>query len=156
MMDYYPLSVGKNWIYVAVTFSEPPLIRQVVRKVESLEQKGGETMAMISERWGDGKSFTYRIKKDSKGVWSEGNLLFPVSPKVGEKWEDLSRYPSCGIESTGASIKIPGGEIPHCLKIIATDQNTGSVERYYAPGKGLVYEKYSGEESPWVMFLVEA
>lgn len=155
MTDYYPLSLGKKWLYVAVTFSRPPLIRQISRKVESLKRKNGETIAVIRESWGDGKSFTYRVKKNSKGIWAGKDLLFPAVLKAQDQWEDSSRYPYCGVESTDASVQTPRGKILHCLKITATDQNTGSIERYYAQGKGLVYEKYAGEESSWTMFLVD-
>ncbi len=154
MPDYYPLSSGKLWIYVSITFSEPPAIGQTVRELSSLKQNGGEFVATIKERWMGNPPFTYEIIKDRAGVHSRGHLLLPASPNIHDEWDDSSRYPYCSVESLNASIQTPSGLVDHCLKVVATDKNTGSIERFYAPNEGLVYEKYLGEESSWVTFLV--
>ena len=154
MSDYYPLSSGKLWIYVSITFSDPPAIAQSVRKLISLKQDGKRILAMVEERRMGNPPFTYEIIKDQLGVHSQGRLILPASPKLHDRWDDSNRYPYCSVESLNASIQTPGGLIERCLKVMATDENTGSIERFYAPNEGLVYEKYVGEESSWVNFLV--
>lgn len=151
MAEHFPLQAGRFWEYEA----ESSRGRRRVRvEVLSVEHDPGATRAVGRTRVGEGPWLEFSVVEDAAALRVEGVVEFPLPPRVGAEWEgggDALR-----VESLAARCEVPAGAFTDCLRVVVliAGGDSGSGERLYAPGVGLVRETLSDEGDPSERVLV--
>lgn len=151
--DYLPFVKGAVWEYKRVG-KDPDGTERF--EILSVAEKKGQLEAKIrSTSTKDGKTEVSEVTltKGKDGLFSDGDVEFPLPPKKGKKWKiGGAEYEILGHDT---SVKVPAGKYKDCMKIfhkIGTgDEGTGY--RLFAPGVGLVYEEAAEESGPYILSL---
>lgn len=156
MPDFFPLKKGSVRVY-AMSSAEGSGVLTI--EVLSVSKRGPVTVARCrrTSQWTGkpAKSGTFTVTKDSKGVRSGREVEYAAPVKVGTKWA-AAQY-EYRIESLSASTRTRAGSFRGCLRVayLIAGGDSGSGERFYAPGVGLVKAGDSDESDPWELELIE-
>lgn len=154
MADYFPLLKGYRLEY-EYTGSEVEGTAKAVIDILSLGKKGDTTIARARLTVivkGHITSCEYNIGRNAKGVTTENGIVvggrkeFPLPIKPGRKWDE---YPDANeIVSVKEKVTVPAGEFTKCMKVLTllSGGDSGSAERWYAPGVGYIKEEYNAED----------
>lgn len=154
MADYFPLKKNLRFEY-SYTSSEFEGVAKVLIEILSVSRKSAGLCAearMTVDIKGTPTSSDYRIMRSSKclstgdGIVTGGRKEYTLPAAVGAKWDE---YPDANeITSLSERISVPAGKFSKCMKVMTllSGGDSGTATRYYAPGVGYVYEKYSGED----------
>lgn len=90
-----------------------------------------------------------RVERREDGVYHAGELVLPLPPALGRRWELPPR--SCWVAALDAAVETPAGRFEGCARVayLIAGGDAGSGERLYAPGVGLVYEACREEADPY-------
>lgn len=156
MIDYFPLKKGQVRIYAAESASGIGTLRI---EVLSVAKKGGKTTAKCrrSIRWNDEppKISEFEAVNDGKEVHADTGTEFRFPVKVGTKWSKSPRR--YWIEALDAEVETKAGRFKGCMRVayLIAEGDSGSGERYYAPGVGLVKVVENDEADPFTHDLTE-
>lgn len=151
MAEHFPLQAGRFWEYD----SESSRGRRRVRvEIVSVERDAGAIRALGRTCVDGGAWLEFSVVEDDAALRVEGVVEFPLPPVVGASWEgggDALR-----VESLRARCEVPAGPFTDCLRVVVllAGGDSGSGERLYAPGVGLVRETLSDEGDPSERVLV--
>lgn len=151
MAEHFPLQAGRFWVYD----SESVRGRRRVRvELVSVEADGAATRASGRSRVGEGPWLEFSVVEDAASLRVEGVVEFPLPPLVGAAWD--AGGDGLRIESVRARAEVPAGNFTGCLRVVVllAGGDSGTGERLYAPGVGLVRETLSDEGDPSERVLV--
>jgi len=138
--------------HVYLLLDYPDSRAAITELVEDVKYWIPELRATITRRFANRYEHTKHtiiVSRNEEGVY-EGDradrLLFPFPLAEGQRWSS-DRETQWRVKSLDASVEVPAGEFTHCLCIASSSGlDTGaSVDRFYAPGVGLVLQHYSDE-----------
>ena len=148
--DYFPVQKGLRleYHYESSEFSAPAQVVMTVLRCTGRGATASAIARMTTKLKGQETSSEYKIAKSAKavntfdGIIIGGRTEFVLPAKVGAKWREEPE--TCEIKSVSEKVKTPAGQFKNCLKVVAKMdlEGGGHAERYYAPGVGLVLEKY--------------
>lgn len=153
--DYFPLNKGSLRVFAVSDASRSGTMRV---DVLSVARKGGVVTAKcrrtVSWRGGETKKSLFMVTRDAKGVRSGREVEFASPVKVGTRW--ASAQYEYWIESLDAAVRTPAGSFKDCLRVayLIAGGDSGSGERFYAPGVGLVKVVESDESDPFEHELI--
>jgi len=151
MADFFPLQAGRFWEYD----SESSRGRRRVRvEIVAVEDDRGTTRASGRSRVGSAPWLEFSVVEDASSVRVEGLVEFPLPPNVGAAWD--AGGDALRIDSDRARAQVPAGRFQGCLRVVVllAGGDSGTGERLYAPGVGLVRETLSDEGDPSERVLV--
>lgn len=151
MADYFPLQAGRFWEYD----SESSRGRRRVRvEILTVETDFGATRAAGRSRVGEGPWLEFSVVEDASSLRVEGVVEFPLPTLVGAAWD--AGGDALRVESLRAREEVPAGKFTGCLRVVVliAGGDSGTGERIYAPGVGLVRETLSDEGDPSERVLV--
>lgn len=162
-MDYFPLK--KGWtLYYSQASTEFEGKAEIRICVESVKKRGrgkvGE-LRMSTTLNGHTVNVVFEVTATSKevvasnGIAFGGRTEFKLPAKVGLKWDE--EPDTHQITSTTEKVKVPAGSYAKCLKVETEigGGDSGKGQRVYAPGVGLVYEKYDAEDLGTTVKLIK-
>lgn len=151
MAEHFPLQAGRFWEYD----SDSSRGRRRVRvEVLAVEADGAVTRAVGRSRVGEGAWLEFSVVEDAASLRVEGVVELPLPPRVGASWD--AGGDSLRIDSDRARAEVPAGAFSDCLRVVVllAGGDSGTGERLYAPGVGLVRETLSDEGDPSERVLV--
>lgn len=148
--DYFPLKKGAQRVFAISDASRSGMMRIEVLAVTN---KGGAVSAkcrrLVEWRGKPAKATLFTVTKDAKGVRSGREVEFAAPIAIGTRW--TSAHFEYWIESLDAAVRTPAGEFTDCLRVayLIAGGDSGSGERFYAPGVGLVKVVEAEEGDPF-------
>lgn len=154
--DYQPLLPGLALYYVQVDYdAEEPRVESLAWKVEEVRQRDGVVTARVSARRGLEDPRDYELRRDGRGLWLGKSLEIKLPPVLDESWRaEGDPYPLRRTLSLKARASAVAKDFEDCLEVGVSNEDTDSGNRWYAPGLGLVLERWSGESRNSVLSLV--
>lgn len=153
--DYFPLKKGALRVFAISDASRSGTMRV---EVLSVAKKDGGIMAkcrrVVEWRGKPAKAALFTVTKDAKGVRSGREFEFAAPIAIGTRW--AGAHYEYWIESLDAAVRTPAGEFIGCLRVayLIAGGDSGSGERFYAPGVGLVKVVEAEEGDPFEHELV--
>lgn len=154
--DYFPLKKGAVRVFA---MSNAEGSGTLTIEVLSVAKRGPVTKAKCrrTSQWAGkpAKTGTYTVTKDARGVISGKEVEYAAPVKVGTKWA-AAQY-EFWIESLASATRTRTGTFKDCLRVayLIAGGDSGSGERFYAPGVGLVKVVESEETDPFELELIE-
>ncbi len=159
--EYYPIVEGRAYVY-RYESAEWPQKSTATMRVKGVSQAGRKTTATWEETNPDPPDpsmpsvRSWKIERSGKGVlegdkdWSYWVIRTPL--KKGASWQrdDGTTFM---IVSLAERVEVPAGVYENCLRVTYENENTGTGERYYAKGVGLVRSIQRGEWIPYDYWL---
>ena len=162
-MDYFPLKKGLTLYYTQKSseFSGSADVRLVVENVKKRGRGKLAEVRMYTTLNGHTVKILFTVNTNSRGVVSTNGIAFggrteyKLPIKIGLKWDE--EPDTHEIVSSSETVKVPAGSFKHCLKVVTEigGGDSGVGTRIYAPGVGLVWEKYAGEDLATTLKLVK-
>lgn len=154
--DYFPLKKGAVRVFA---MSNAEGSGTLTIEVLSMAKRGAVTKAKCrrTSQWvgKPAKTGTFIVTKDAKGVRSGKEVEYAAPVKTGTKWA-AAQY-EYWIESLSSSVRTRAGFFKGCLRVayLIAGGDSGSGERFYAPGVGLIKVVESEESAPFELELIE-
>lgn len=156
MAEIQPLVAGLTLYYVHVDRDRPePELGRLIWRIEEVQESGRVKSARIMRRWNEDPPKYSELRLDDRGLWAGTTLEVKLPIVLEDSWTALDdEYPVRRVLGVEARASTVVKDFEGCVEVGLTNEDTDSGSRFYAPGLGLVLERWSGESRNTILSLI--